>query len=177
VTGSGEELTNIVVGRFGVEDQRSFFTYVRLKEDDDVYVANDFMKMSISTSPDDFRNNILMRLATDSLSSISFNYPDSALVLTKQAAKWFKGSVEADSAAIASYLNAVSLVTSKKFTDSPSTPDAEMVVIFSLSNGKEIAISAFKEQAGITLTTSANNRESWDDIDTFKKVFAATSLF
>ncbi|MFT5570964.1 MAG: hypothetical protein ACI9RP_003023 [Cyclobacteriaceae bacterium] len=177
VIGSGEELTNIVVGRFGVEDQRSFFTYVRLKDDDDVYVANNFMKMTISTSSDDFRNNIMMRIAIDSLSSISFNYPDSALVLTKQEAKWFKGSAEVDSAAIATYLNAVSFVTSKKFTDSPSTPNPEMAVIFSFSKGKEIAISAFKEQNKITLPTSANNGEAWDDIDTFNKVFAATSLF
>ena len=46
----GSELvTDIVLGRFGVEGQRSFYTYVRLSEDEDTYVANDFMKMSIST--------------------------------------------------------------------------------------------------------------------------------
>ena len=91
-------------GRFNVEGQRSFYSYVRLEEESDVYVAKDFMKMSISTGSEAYRNDDLLKVNKDSVSSIRFNYPDSAFVLSRQESGWMLDDQPADSAAVAKYL-------------------------------------------------------------------------
>lgn len=177
VSGDGKVLTDIVLGRFGVEGQRSFYTYVRLQEDVDVYVAANFMKMSVSATANDFRNNIMARINKDSLVEISFNYPDSALVLNNLDGTWMNGTVAADSAAMASYLSGLSLVTSKKFSNPSSALNPELNVTYSFIDGKEIQLSAYRETLGWTLTSSENTQEAWMDEGVFGKVFAASSSF
>jgi hypothetical protein len=176
VYGNDKVLADIVLGRFGVEGQREFYTYVRLSDDEDTYVAANFMKMSVSTSPDDFRNNILGRIRKDSLVEISFNYPDSALVLTKVDGRWLKGNGTADSAAVAKYVNSLSFVSSKNFT-APSTalnPDLNITFGFGAS---EIQVSAYREENQWILTSSDNPEEAWKDDANFRKLFVSTSQF
>ena len=84
-----KEALDIILGRFGVEGQRSFYTYVRLADENDTYVANNFMSMSISSSPDGFRMNEVFQLSKDSLTTIAFNYPDSAFTINKsESGRW-----------------------------------------------------------------------------------------
>jgi hypothetical protein len=177
VSGKGKTLTDIVLGRFGVEGQRSFYTYVRLSEDDDVYVAADFMKMSVSSSANDFRNNVMARIGKDSLTEISFNYPDSAIVLSKMDEKWMKGNLPADSATTASYLNGLNIISSRNFTTPPAPLNPDLNVTFSFKNGSEVQISAYQDVAGWVLTSSENEEEVWKDENTFNKVFASSSGF
>jgi Tfp pilus assembly protein PilV len=178
VYNEGKPMTDIVLGRFGVEGQRSFYTYVRLSEDEDVYVAADFMKMSVSSRPDDFRNNTLARIKKDSLMEISFNYPDSALVLSKMDGKWMKGNIPADSAAVAGYINGLSIVSSKTFTDGPSALNPDLNVTFGFGSEKEIQISAYQSAEDTwILTSSENDEETWSDQAAFDKVFVASSKF
>ncbi|MEM9326249.1 MAG: hypothetical protein AAGA85_11355, partial [Bacteroidota bacterium] len=42
---------DLVIGRFGVQGQRQFHTFVRLAAEEDVYQANNFMGISIAKSP------------------------------------------------------------------------------------------------------------------------------
>ena len=177
VYGGNELLSDIIIGRFGVEGQRSFYTYVRLADDEDVYVADNFMKMSISTSPNDFRNNILARVNKDSLTAIAFNYPDSAVILNKQEGRWMKGMMAADSAATAKYLNNLSIVSSKNFSTPSTLLNPEMNVTFSLSSGKEIQISAYREEEQWIFTSSENTEEAWHDPALLNKLFVASSQF
>lgn len=176
VYGGGNVLTDIVLGRFGVEGQREFYTYVRLTEDVDTYVAANFMKMSVSTNPNDFRNNILGRVRQDSLQEISFNYPDSALILTNVDGKWFKGNEPADSAAVVKYVNSLSFISSKNFSAPSSALNPDFNVTYSFPSS-EIQISAYREEDGWVLTSSANTEEAWQDDANFKKLFVATSQF
>ncbi|CAE7841067.1 unnamed protein product [Symbiodinium microadriaticum] len=147
--------TDIMLGRFGVEGQRSFYTYVRLSDDMDTYVANNFMKMSISTQPEDFRNGDILKLQRDSLNTITFNYPDSAIVLTKDNGIWYKGQVPADSANSASYIQGLNFVTSKKFVE----------------------VSAYAQGADWVIQSTVNPEEYWIDQDQFDKVFKPSSDF
>jgi len=79
-----EKTLDLVIGRFGVQGQRSFFTYVRLSEESEVYVAADFMSMSFAAEPSSYRFKEILRFAKDSLDQLSFSYPgDSSFVLMK----------------------------------------------------------------------------------------------
>ncbi len=163
---------DLIIGRFGVEGQRSFYTYVRLADENDTYVANNFMSMSVSKDPASYRNNEILRLKRDSVSSISFNYPDSAFTLLKSDGRWLVGNEPADSASMASYLNGLSMVTSRNFDESMG--NTLFSVNLELSNQENIMISLDGEN---TLATSYNEHEYFSDSTAINKIFKGRSYF
>ena len=172
-----DKLTDIVLGRFGVEGQRSFYTYVRLSGDEDVYVVDNFMKMSISTRPDDYRDHVLARVGRDSLTTIALNYPDSSLILSLEGDQWVKDAGPADSTAVADYIRSLSILTSKNFVESAPDRSPDINVTYGFSNGAEIQISAYQDDAGWILTSSTNPLEAWKDSTVFDKVFVPVRRF
>lgn len=168
---------DIVLGRFGVEGQRKFYTYVRLFEDEDVYVAENFMKMSISTRASDFRNNSVLRLEKDSLISITFNYPDSAIILDKSDDKWYKGQIEADSTTTAKYISDLRFVTSQDFYEEELIGSPDLNVVFGFSDREEIQVSAYMREDQWVIKSSVNENEIFVGSDVFEKIFAPSSGF
>lgn len=166
---------DLIIGRFGVENQRQFYTHVRLAEEEDVYIANDFMGISLPKSASEFRNGNLLSLKQDSLTQITFNYPDSAFSMLKEGSQWISGQFKTDSASVAGYLQGLSFVTSKNFTDGAGLNTPELNVTFSFSNQPEIQISAFKKGDSWVLQSSENVDEFFSDPDTFEKVFKSTT--
>ena len=90
ISRSNDVLLNIILGRFAFEGQRTYYNYVRLEDDNDTYVADNFMKMSLLFQRDDFRNNRVLNIKNDSLVSIDFIYPDSSFSLTKKENIWLE---------------------------------------------------------------------------------------
>ncbi|MFY0686515.1 MAG: DUF4340 domain-containing protein [Cyclobacteriaceae bacterium] len=171
----GDETTlDIILGRFGVEGQRSFYTYVRLFEDTDTYVADDFMKMSISSDPSEFRNSSIARVDKDSLVSISFNYTDSAFTLVSENGNWYANGVQADSSRMFDYLKNLTYITSRQFAER-SDLTSTLSVVYSFSDRADISIEAIAIEEGYVLQSSANKDEAWMDDQIFDKVFKGPS--
>lgn len=172
----GEEVvSDLVLGRFGMEGQKNFHTYVRLYEDDEVYTANDFMKMSVYETVDDYRDNVLLRLSKDSLTSITFNFPDSSYQLTKND-QWYLAGQVADSASVAGYLRDLNYLASKQFHDlRPSSRTHE--VRFSFSNSSDISINGTMTAEGMIVTTSENMKEAFLDSEVAEKAFKGKDVF
>jgi hypothetical protein len=165
-------LTDIVLGRFGVEGQRSFHTFVRLHEDENVYVANDFMKMSVNENANDYRDNILLRLRKDSLTQVQFDYPGNSFSLIKDE-KWTIGNQEADSATVAQFLSGLSYVTSKEFAD--VQPDFSHKVTFKFSNSDDVVIEG--SSLLNTIKSSENDFEVFNDETVWEKIFKDEDVF
>ncbi len=163
---------DIVIGRFGVEGQRNFYSYVRLTDDQDTYIANNFMGMSVSKDPNGYRNNELLRLKKDSLTRISFEFPDSAFTMTKSENVWFVDGVPADSASVSSYLSGLSLVTSTDFAKSMESP--LLKVTYEFSNQDNISLSL---DASNNLSSDLNEHEVFNDSTVTDKVFKGKSYF
>ncbi|MFY0607062.1 MAG: DUF4340 domain-containing protein [Cyclobacteriaceae bacterium] len=163
---------DIVLGRFNVEGQRQYMSYVRLYEDEDVYVAKDFMKMSVGSRGVDYRNDDILRLNKDSISAVSFNYPDSAFRLDKADQGWIIGESAADSATVAKYLQSLNFVTSRNFAEQSGA--ALMDVSYELSNGEDVQVSGYANNG---ITSSFNEEEYWEDKNAFDKVFKGASHF
>ena len=168
--------TDIVIGRFGMEGQRNFYSFVRLAEDTDVYVANGFMGMSIGKKPSDFRDNIALRLKKDSLTSIRFNYPDSAFILTK-GEKWYLEDQEADSASVVTYLSGLSYLTSSMFYDENLLANPSHIVTFSFSNQDDISVEGYFQNGEMVTKSSANLLEVFQDKKITEKVFKGKNAF
>ncbi len=123
---------DLIVGRFGFDQDamqqqqmqmggrgmQQFYTYVRLNDEDEVYVADQFMGMSLSSDATSYRNTLVWQLTTDSISSIQFEYPaDSGFVLQRTNELWQVNGAEADSANVMEYLNKIRNLNASEFAD------------------------------------------------------------
>ncbi len=172
----GNDMTlDLVIGRFGVEGQQQFHTFVRLAEDDDVYQADNFMGISIAKAPEDFRNSDVLRLRRDSLVEVSFNYIDSAFSLYKEGDNWKSSTIAADSASVASYLQGLSFVTSRNFAEGDGLGTPTLNVTFGFTDSPEIQLSAYQRADGWILQSTENTDEYFEDEEVFEKIFQGPS--
>jgi len=177
ISGDKDVFLNIILGRFAFEGQRTYYSFVRLVDDNDTYVADNFTKMSLVSQRDDFRNNRVSNFRNDSLTAIDFIYPDSAFSLIKKETYWFKNNVEVDSIKFKKYHDDVQFIMSKSFasSDSRSVPSHE--VIFHFSNRSEIKITGSLEQGGWLIRSSENKDEAWKDPVLMEKIFISNKYF
>ncbi len=174
---SGDELTtDIVLGRFGVEGQRNFYSFVRLFEDENVYVANNFMKMSVYENANDYRDNLIIRLKKDSLNQVVFNYPQGSFILTKNT-DWFLGNEKADSASVAGFFQGLNYANSKEFYDSESPVNYTHSVVFSFSNSPDIVLEGYNENDDFVIKSSENGTEVFEDTELWDKIFKDPGVF
>ena len=178
-----------VVGHLGhfLSDQQQFYTYVRLFDDNNVYVANNFMSFSVPTGAGSYRNQKITQLIPDSVSSIYFNYPaDSSFVLTKSISEaWIVDNRMADSIKIESYLGSLSRISSSMFAEDQDLTVAIPVfqVRVRTTGSDDLIVNAFAETDSTFLITSSANRDGifqdpslLDRIFLKKSDFAATEL-
>lgn len=171
---------DLVIGRFGFNQQamqqqqqmmmggrgmQQFFTYVRLNKEDEVYVADNFMGMSLNSEANDFRNKQLLSLTTDSIAEIQFNYPaDSGFVLTKVDSLWSIFGNQTDSASTASYLSDIRYVTNSNFVDDvPASALVSPTVSLNIrQNGQpDIMVKAFQHPIHKWIVNSSVNPQSY----------------
>lgn len=190
----GDEKTlDLVVGRFGFNQQamqqqqqmmmggrggmQQFYSYVRLQDEDEVYVADNFMGMSLGTNAADFRNSQVLKVTKDSLRQISFQYPDSAFTLDKVDSMWVVGNALADSAATASFLNGLSHVNNRSFVDDiePAAMTTATLSMTVKESGKpDVVIKAFPHPVHKWVINSSVNPDSYfSEQSLFDKLFVS----
>lgn len=173
----GEKVsTDLVIGRFGMEGQQSFYTFVRLYADQEVYVAPDFMGMSIGKKASAYRENTLLRLKKDSLNSISFNYPDSSFTLAR-GEKWYLADQEADSASVAKFLSGLGFVSSREFYDDAITKPPMHTITFTFSNRPDVNIRGYLVNGEMIVQSSENEIEFFKDEAVVEKIFKGQHAF
>lgn len=192
----GDKATlDLVIGRFGFNQQamqqqqqqmmggrggmQQFFSYVRLNDEDEVYVADNFMGMSINADASGYRNKQLLSLTTDNISSIQFNYPaDSAFVLTKVDSTWSIFGNQADSTSVASYLSDIRYVNNSNFVDDvPPTALVSPTVSMSIKqNDKaDIEVKAYQHPVHQWIIHSSENPLSYfADESLIEKLFVGS---
>ncbi|MEQ8907477.1 DUF4340 domain-containing protein [Ekhidna sp.] len=173
----GDDLSSdLVIGRFGMEGQRSYYTFVRLFDDENVYVADNFMGISVGKEAVDYRDGLLMRLKKDSLTQIKFDYPDSAFVLTKDE-HWYLNDSRADSASVEQYLRGLSYVNSKNFYDAELQSNPSHTITYSFTNAPEIMVSGNLQDDTHIIQTTENRHEVFNDSTIAAKLFKGKNAF
>ena len=177
ISGKNDVFLDIILGRFAFEGQRTYYNFVRLGDENDTYVANNFMKMSLVSQRDDFRNNSVLNIKNDSLTSIDFIYPDSAFSLIKKNNEWFKNNIEVDSTQFKNYFDNIQFVMNKSFSSLDSASVVTHEIIFSFSNRSDIKITASLEKGEWLIRSSENKGEAWKDPDLSKKILVSNKDF
>jgi hypothetical protein len=174
-----DKTLDIMLGRFGVQGQKSYHTFVRLNEDKEVYVANNFMNFSVPSDAASYRNQQLMRTDQDTLIAVTLNYPaDSSVQLSNNGGLWFANGQLADSTAIIDYFSELDFVNSKAFED-----DKENIAIpvltarYSFSNREDITIEAYQKNNEWVINSSENKESYFKDAELMKSLFVGLSYF
>lgn len=160
---------DLIIGRFGIMDQRNFFSYVRLHDEDEVYTADNFMGMTIGTEPADYRNRQLLSFNSDSLESLSFHYQaDSSFTAIRDASFWTIENNPADSTAMSDYLSDLRYITINEFVDDiePSALPEPLYRLQLVEQGKPpIELVAYYLSGGRWVLHSASNPENYFEGD------------
>ncbi|MBX2843894.1 MAG: DUF4340 domain-containing protein [Flammeovirgaceae bacterium] len=179
-----EKKLDIVLGRFGMKNKQrqQFLTYVRLFEDEEVYTIDNFLGMSFPSTTAAFRNDKVIKVIKDSVTSLSFTYPmDSSYILTKMDNYWSIGSETADSTTVANLLRNVSNANSRNFVDDINTYDLKGNVFQLTMNAKEETIVVLKAFAHPTynwvIHSSQNPETYFADSALVNKIFVGRSDF
>ncbi len=168
-----EKMAEIVLGKFGVTGQRAYHTFIRMAEDDEVYVADNFMSFSVPSEVNGYRLKSLAKIKKDSLSAIQFTYPsDSSFRLEKVGDKWQANGLTVDSVKVEKYLRGLSFINSSKFVDE-TDPMGNPVykAEYLLNNGESVTIDGYLNDKGLVFNSSKNTTSFFADSAVFKKAF------
>lgn len=169
---------DLIIGRFGVKNMqaRQFQTYVRLSEQPEVFVCENFFGASFPSKVEDFRDNRLTRLEKDQINNIAFNYPaDSSFTLNKQDAKWFIQDTEVDSASVAGYLNKIWNATSRSFDNEAINNSNPLYTLTIGTESEQVAINAFQNGDKWLLNSSQNPEAYFADTTLLRNIFIGKS--
>lgn len=168
---------DLVIGRFGMEGQRAYHTFVRLFEDKEVYVAKDFMGFSVSSDASAYRDQVLARIKKDSVAAITFNYPaDSSFRLERIGGAWQANGSPADSVAVAKYLGGLGYVNGKEFMDNEKELTVPvMSATVDMNNGQTILFDAYQKEGDWVFHSSDNELGYFKDETILDKVFVGLS--
>lgn len=173
----GDQTLNLVIGRFGMDGQRAYHTYVRLFEDKEVYVANDFMGFSVSSDPSAYRDQVLARIDKDSVASITFNYKaDSSFRLERVGTVWQVNGEPADSTAVAKYLGGLNYVSGKEYMDEENKLTVPvMSAAVDMNNGYTVLFDGYQLDDEWVFHSSTNESGYFKDEAILEKVFVGKS--
>ena len=156
----GDQMTlDMVVGQLGNTG------YIRLANETEVYTSDNFKGLSAKERINHYRDNTFVKMATDSIISLSFNYPgDSSFNLLLDQPQWMiDESTEADSSKTSDYLQNLSL----KFNDNFAKQDGSSVgpkiaeIVITSKNQQQVFITAFQDPADSVIFQSSVNSEAY----------------
>ena len=194
---TGKKLaTHLYIGRFSYQppknqnpynygQQGTMSTFVRLADEKSVYSVEGFLVMSFGRSVNDFRKKVVIQFNKEDLSKLSFTYPaDSSFNLIKEGNQWTANGLICDSALVAEYLNAISMLTSSYFVDDqePLSRKADFTLNIEGNNfTSPIELKAFKSDAiNRYLISSSLNKGAYfsgQSNDLSNKIFVSKNKF
>jgi hypothetical protein len=160
---NGKELnTAIILGRMSLKDQRNYYSYVRLKEDQEVYTAPGFISTTISARTPSYRNKTLLRLDDSRIKKMTFSYPgDSSFVLLQdEQDSWELEEETIDSTLMAQYISSIRVINGTDFNNDFNLRENSPTYSFGVTydDETEVFLQCFKNNGDIL--HSSLNRES-----------------
>jgi len=188
----GKTVADLVIGRFGMNQRPGsqpmyggmgqFYSFVRLAEKPEVYAANDFMSYSVPSNSASYRNKVLLNVERDSIAGIHFTYPaDSSFSLIRSEGTWMAGDMEADSAAVASYLSDIRYQSQNEFADQydrQSLGQPSLKAEIKMKGEDDVSLEAFLAPGQTWILSSSKNENLFKaDSATIAEIFPGKGMF
>lgn len=147
VYNGSEKLADVKIGKTGFDQSQQSrgggpggaFTYVRLTDDDEVYVTEGFISMHFNKKYNDWRNQMFLKVNKDEVTKIDFIYPDSSFTLEKRDSLWYVGGTQAVETKVTQYFSKIRFKNVNEFDDGFTASSAAPVRIQISGSAGEIA--------------------------------------
>lgn len=173
---------DLVIGRFGMQGQTSFYTYVRPYEADEVYAAGQFSGSSVSSEASAYRNRTILELTPDSVRQLIYEYPEEGrFILSRTGAEWQLEGETLDSAGMAGFVKNLRRISSSVFEDlnqpSPAaSPDVRLEI--DLGEKENILLRLFAADTENPVIHSSQNPDNFfSDTAAIHKIFWSKEEF
>ncbi len=162
--GGGTTL-DILIGKFLFQQPRSVSTYVRLNDDNDVYLVEGFLSMSFNQGPNTYRDDSVIKGDHQNWDQLVFNYPaDSSFQMNIIDGKWVSNNRALDSAKTDKYLSQLSKLTNSNFVDNfdsqKISPNYELIINY---NNNAVGTVYGYQVDSLVIINSSMNEESFFD--------------
>ncbi len=161
----GSTTLDILIGKFLFQQPRSVSTYVRLSDDNDVYLVDGFLSMSFNQAADTYRDNVVIKGDPNKWDQLVFNYPaDSSFQMSKVDGKWMSNNTALDSAKTEKYLSQLSRMTNSNYIDdfNPESTSPNYEHIIKNIDGTIAAVKGYQVDSLIVINSSMNKESYFD---------------
>jgi len=171
---------DIVIGRFSYQPQpRSVSTYVRLTNDNDVYVIDGFLSLTFNQGPNSFRDSRIITGNFKKWNKLQFNYPaDSSFTLVKENDKWSINGVKTDSVKTVNYLRRLSSFSRNNFADDANignSPTYKLTIEGEKTN--PIIVAAYVDTSSYVIISNLNAGTKFNGKTFGKNIFVGKAAF
>lgn len=179
------KLLDLIVGKFTFNQaSRTGLTYVRLNEDENVYVVEGFISMTVNQQFNQWRNKTVIQGNKSDWTKIVFHYPaDSGFVLSKTGEKWMLNDSLADSVKVDQYFNQIASATNSTFVDGFKNNGRQAEKILRIEGNNmpaPIVVNVYSDATHkYVLQSSLNTEGSFGDADSSltQRIFKSKSNF
>ena len=169
-------LADLVVGKFSYSEPRNMTSYVRLKNDKEVYGVEGMLGMSFNRNLNSFRDRTVIKSNKSDWTKLTFEYPaDSSFVLEKKGDKWMIGDLQADSAEVVQYFNKISGLTDGSFVDQkPVFAATHRLIIEGNNMMQKVEIAGYySDPENFVFESNQNPDTYFSNKETAKKLFVS----
>lgn len=189
---NGNKVTlDLMVGKFTYQQSQDPYggrgnvigtTFVRLRDDTEVYAVDGFLTMSVNREFNSWRNQLLTNIRKEDVTKFVFSYPaDSGFVAMKMDSVWMINTTIADSLKMDEFLSSLAYMDHTEFVDGfkpLSSPDFELTI--EGNNFSPVSIQAFGNSENGYIINSSINPGSYFSSgieDVFADLFKNESFF
>jgi len=179
-----DTVVDVMVGRFSyITQERRGMTYVRLRDQKEVYGVEGFLAMNIAEDFNAWRDRKILKGEPQAWDKISFMYPDSGFVVTHDTTGWKVDGSTPDSLARATIMTAMTQQNFGTFIDKFDTnkkPAAYSVKFESKSEGTFIVKAYDNDSLTNHIITSSINPGSYmngNNNNMFHALFVSKKIF
>jgi hypothetical protein len=167
--------------QFGGSQGIEAYTYVRMSDEDEVYMVNGFLEATFNRSLKDWRDKSFLRVSSSDVTKVSFRYPaDSSFVIEKKDSVWTVAGRPAANNKVDSYLREFSSRSETSFADDfDMSSQPTFTIQFDGAAGPIATVDAWKQDEAWFLRSSRQPGVVFlnNDAGTMARLFAGAGSF
>ncbi len=181
VNENGNEVLNLIIGKFAFQQPRSMSTFVRLLNENDVYEVDGFLEMTFNKDSKSLRDETVVKSDRNKWSKITLTSSDfENYELVKVDNKWLLNGVATDSAKTDRALSSLARLSSTDYLDNVEEsllPPEESKLVIELIDGESIELTSYKNDSQYIVRSSQNLESYFDGNKVGDKVFLIKDSF
>lgn len=181
VNENGNEVLNLIIGKFAFQQPRSMSTFVRLMNENDVYEVDGFLEMTFNKDSKSLRDETVVKSDRNKWSKITLTSSElENYELVKVDNKWLLNGVATDSTKTDKALSSLARLSSTDYLDNVEEsllPPEESKLVIELIDGESVELTSYKNDSQYIVRSSQNIESYFDGSKVGDKAFLIKDSF